>query len=660
MAGQVQFSSPKPDEARLLLGGKAILTVHGKGLGDGEGFQGYQEPATDVYLGYPHGPKTSEYVPAGRQRETATAHFAIPLHGSVVASLDSFACSSRGDVPLGSTFGPAESGLYDSIYDRGGDWLLTFDVPPHIKPLGQGKFQIFTDSACHVSVKPHYYRDHLGYFLWSKTDALWRKPVAGWCSWAAYGQDVNEGEVRDASVFFSDKLKAYGYNVIQIDDGYQRVLQNRDSSGKLPELFARYWTVPNSKFSSGLASLADSISGLGMTPGIWVGYYLPLGLKHVEGYTTDPSGKPHKGPWVGYAMNGLDAEAREEAYTETVRELHAMGWRYFKIDTLRHILYDNYRKVPAYWKGRKQSMEEAYRKILEDTKKAIGDSYLLACWGTLPELAGIPNGCRIGEDVGPDFDSMRRTAKYIAQFDYLNNVIWRNDPDYMCFRVPLAQAQAWATMNFLAGGQVMVSDPLSAYDEPRVDALRRIGPPVLTRPLSVVSHGPDPEFMLLNAAKGGAYWTVAARFGWETAPAKTVPLTTFGLHSGVRYLAFDFWNSRFIGVVTDDASFDAINQGACQVICFRPLEDHPQVLGDDRHLSQGAYELEGVTWAGVELSGSLNLGPGRAWNLYVHVPEGWKVEKASEGLATKQDGEVLTLTFPNGSGPMKWEVSFSH
>jgi len=41
---------------------------------------------------------------------------------------------------------------------------------------------------------------------------------------------------------------------------------------------------------------------------------------------------------------------------------------------------------------------------------------------------------------------MRRTAKYVAQFHSLNNVLWRNDPDYMCLRVGVEPSKAWASL----------------------------------------------------------------------------------------------------------------------------------------------------------------------------------------------------------------------
>ena len=506
--------------------------------------------------------------------------------------------------------------------------------------------------------------------LWDRSRPLWKEPIAGWCSWAAYGQGITQKEVEEAARFFSKNMKEYGYKVIQIDDGYQRVLQITDNHQPITEPFADYWTKPNEKFPDGMGALAQKISGLGMTPGIWLGLYLPIGLKHDEGYVTGPDGKPLQGPWVGYSMRPDDPAAVREAYTDTLTTFREQGWRYFKIDTLRHILYDSYRRVPSFWSAKGTDSSHAYRKLFEAVRAAIGpQNYLLACWGALPELAGLPDGCRIGEDVGPSFESMRKSAKYIAQFHYANNTIWRNDPDYMCLRVPLEQCRTWATMTSLAGEHVMVSDPVDTYDADRVDILRRVGPPVVSHPLNVAPWrhwttlpwlNPEPEWVTLHGSKGSENWAVVAWLGWT--PRTEGQLVDFLSESGLPVnqgnLAFDFWNSKFLGIIGWKTAggdlLPELPQGSCQVISLRPVTGAPQVLGDDRHISQGAYELDGVKWDGHALSGRFMATPGRTWNLFVYLPDSYQAVPTPN--ANMVEKNVLRLSFPNGKGWTKWRI----
>ena len=57
---------------------------------------------------------------------------------------------------------------------------------------------------------------------------------------------------------------------------------------------------------------------------------------------------------------------------------------------------------------------------------------------------------------------------------------------------------------------------------------------------------------------------------------------------------------------------------------IREKTSHPQVLGTDRHYTQGGVELEGVRWddAARALSGAALGGRGTTWKMTVRVPPG--------------------------------------
>jgi alpha-galactosidase len=623
-----------------------------------------EEPCTDVFLGYPHGPKTSEFVPVGAVRRTSTfrlgSNFNEPHTAEVHASRESFLCEDRPSAAFGSQMGRAESRRFNAVYDRSADRLTTFDAIELSLRYDRRRIVVRWKGTLTVRVKPEYVKRHLGYFLWDNHKPLWNKPVAGWCSWMAHLRQVRERDVLDAARFFGSNLKEFGYDVIQIDDGYQRAMQSGEPPLKTGERISELWTIPNDKFPRGLAPLAKDIEAQGLTPGIWVGLFLPLGIQNAAGYVTGDDGKPLRGPWVNYAVNGLDKSALFEAYLETIRVLRKQGWSYFKIDTLRHVLYDNYRKVPNYWKRRNESPEQAFRRVLEGIKREAGpNTYTLACWGSLPELAGIVDGCRIGEDVGPDFNSMRRSAKYIAQFHHLNNVVWLNDPDYMCLRLPAKQAETWITLTALAGGHLMVSDPVKEYDAERLSMLRKAGPPMLLRPSVVVPLAADPEFQCADIEKDGQRWTLIARYAWKPEAAVDATLTQFGLDENASYLAFDFWRSTPERAVDGKVHFRELKQGECQLLALRRLEDHPQVLGTDRHLGQGAVELERVRWKSNQLSGTMKLGRGQRWSLWIHVPDGWVLNSFEPSSATLlHDGADTKVTFSEASGSLDWMATF--
>ena len=611
-----------------------------------------------VILGYPHGPKTSEFVPVGRRAFTREFRFAGDLKKfrlRIPYTPDAILTNTTRQSVIGSTFGDVTDLVANSVYFRDADCLVT--IEGSIKRDGNF-FVLEASSKSPIVAKTDYVQNHLGYFLWDSGRPVWQPPVVGWCSWAAFYQDITESDMKSASDFIAKNLLPYGYNIVQMDDGFQRTPQSGALKLKTGEHYSEYWTKPNDKFPSGLESLATYIKSKGITPGIWVGLYTPLGLTNSKDYVTDAESKPYKGPWVNYAINGLRPGA-DEAYFETFRVLKKQGWNYFKIDTLRHVLYDNYRMNPFYWKFNEQSMEEAFRAVVAGAKKQVGGSYVLACWGAMPELAGIPNGARIGEDVGPDLASMRRSAKYIAQFHHLNNIVWRNDPDYMCLRLEPELARSWASMTSLAGGHLMISDKPDAYTPEHINIMRRVSPTVFSKPVNVAQEAPDPEFFTLHNRKFGESWTVVSHHAWKALPAKSLPLAQMGVVRG-KYHAFDFWNQKYLGVVDSKVNFDALAEGHCQVVSLRPILDRPQVLGTERHISQGAFELEAVKWEIETLSGTYKVGPGQRWRLSIFVPKGYSVLKVdTKGVEMKQDGQILTLTMPLSGSSVKWSVTFS-
>lgn len=644
-------------------------------------------PLEPVLFEYGHGPRDSGPMPENLKAESLVVRIKpsgsdarVRLEGTVLASLDALACIPEGGPEMiRGCLGTSSSLLNRGVFDRQGDWAIHIDGPAkcqvQIGPSGgrstpnSGRGLRFAIKAGgdHVTLRfqEGFYRRHRGYLHWKPDKALWSKPICGWCSWAAYGGSIKEQHMVDASEFFARNLKDYGYTIMQMDDGYQRLSQWNPEPLKAGESVAERWSVANDKFPHGLGWLAGEISQRGLTPGIWVGCYLPLGLDP-PWYVAGADGKPYEGEWVNYAVNGLNEEAVDAAYLKTIRELKKEGWDYFKIDTIRHVIYDSYRKTPDYWAGRHEDADQAFRRLFSAIKREIGpETYMLSCWGAIPEMAGIPDGCRIGEDVSPGWGSACKSAHFASRFQYINNIIWRNDPDYMCLRWPLTvtEARSWATFVAMLGGQLMVSDPPVTYDEPRLDIMRKVAPPLPVRPTTLRQLRTKPELWALEIDQANAPYLILARIAWD-APglaARDITMSEVGLDAGRTYLVWDFWNRKFLGEHKEKLSLDMIGRGDCRVYCIRPKLDRPQILSTDRHIGQGAYELRNVSWTDDKLSGELVVPGDRPFTLFIHVPEGYTSgRKMPEPVDYEQSGRILRLMLRSEKGqPVSWSVAFA-
>lgn len=90
-----------------------------------------------VFLGYPHGPKTAEYVPKGRRAAGEACSIEAQVSTNVVfevtASIDSFPCET-GDSPVMRAALSAEASPLDrAIYDRASDRLFRVDQAESVR-----------------------------------------------------------------------------------------------------------------------------------------------------------------------------------------------------------------------------------------------------------------------------------------------------------------------------------------------------------------------------------------------------------------------------------------------------------------------------------------------------------------------------------------------
>lgn len=82
-------------------------------------------------------------------------------------------------------------------------------------------------------------------------------PSMGWNSWNCWGLSVDDQKVRDAARMMSEKLHAYGWEYINIDDGWEA--PERTKGGEI---------LSNDKFPD-FKALTDYIHGLGLKFGIY-------------------------------------------------------------------------------------------------------------------------------------------------------------------------------------------------------------------------------------------------------------------------------------------------------------------------------------------------------------------------------------------------------
>ncbi len=584
----------------------------------------------------------------------------VTLTGVVSGSAEAFALEPepRTDAlpVVRHASGPSFNRLNRGVFDRQRDWLLSVDAQARVRvtPGSGADSTRFALEASGFEValrfRPRYFGRHRGLTRFAPWLApVKRQSVAGWTSWFAFIDTVTEAHVRATAGVLRDELAPYGYTVLQVDDGYQR----------LPLGPVANWLTTNAKFPSGVRGLRRLISDAGLVPGIWTNVAFEdtaYVRAHPALFVKDASGRPAYGTWVGFSFDGSVRGALDTLVRPVYRQLAADGFTYFKLDALRHLRYEGYNSLAADFAKRGVNREQAFRDAVAAVRGEIGaPAWLLACWGIRPELTGLVDAVRVGTD-GFGYGGF-------SQYNSWNNVVWRNDPDH----VEIAKPDGYraATLASLTGSLLMLTDPPAVYRSARVDAARRTAPVLFTLPeqgydvdasrsrliaganTEVSGSGSRPfdadraltvPLTLLDVSRPFERWSVIARTGGDD----SVRFAPLGVPDDAPQLVFEFWTKRFLGAHTGSFAAGPIDSAfQVQVFCVRAQLPRPQLLATSRHVSCGGTELRALSWANDVLSGESELVARDPYEVWLTEPAGWRFERVDvDAGATLERNEV--------------------
>ena len=592
------------------------------------------------------------------------------------------------------------NGLYDARQDllidvNGCDWEWASDRFEETETHRIAYMRVrLCEKPLFINLRMHYYRNHLGYKYYEPwKHETNKKAVSGWCSWEAYRRDIDEKKIDGIASFMEENLKDYGLEYLQVDDGYQKMPLPYRAEGTMKE---GWMTCDENKFPGGHESIVENIRSHGFVPAIWTNANI-TNEDYPKAHPEDvlwKDGEALRGEWIEFLYSCTENNLKEQV-TPVFEGFRDAGYKYVKIDAIRHLLFDGLHEAVRLGLMSNEEAEEKFRSYMEASKKGMSDDmYYLASWGEMHEVAGLADACRISMDANPTWAGIRMQLFETARWFHTQRILFLNDPDHVCVRTKPEWAKSVLSLISLSGELCMLSDTEEAYTEEKLDIIRKTLPPLTTvtaetGPLSldypaytwtklhgfaVQSHetpvemedvdlqeaydmagvyptmDDDHPFSTLwsfHLSHAGEIWCVAGRFATVPLKACEVGLEQLNLDPNASYHAFDFWQQKYLGVVTGKIACRELDLGCCQIIGLRKVQSVPQFLASTRHVSMDAVSVKQIVWSGDALTANLSGAPGMKETYYFIALEGCELQTAEaegaviNGVSTSDGKEKL-------------------
>jgi len=472
--------------------------------------------------------------------------------------------------------------------------------------------------------------------------------ASGWCSWYYYWHGVREEQIIANLEMLSERRSELPVSFVQIDDGYQAGIGD--------------WLTVNDKFPHGMRWLVDLIHERGFKAGLWLAPFLigansRLYAEHPDWAVQYRPGKPS----IVLQNWGQDCYALDLTRPDVIAWIENLfaviceewGFDYVKIDFIYGGAVDGLRHDSNVTRA------QAYRRGLATIRRAVGDRFVLGCGNPIGPSIGLIDGSRIGPDVMPYWQPVRRpgdaehspmsepscvnSIRNSITRSWMHGRLWMNDPDCLLVRdsetaLTLEELRSLATVIGMTGGMVLDGDDLTRLPDERRRIISMLLPVFgqTAKPLDLLAS----EMPSLLELDCGTHRLLAV-FNWGDAPVEVrVALPQEPTH------VFEVWEREYAGMRSGALSLSVPAHG-CRLLSVRRAVDRPQVVGSTFHLLQGACELAGEAWDGETLRLALRPVACREGELFVQLPEGWgspvagcaqtvKITDCGDGLWTLQ------------------------
>ena len=613
------------------------------------------------------------------------------------------------------SLGPTSALTLHSLFDRSTDTAI--DFPEHATLLrnagnaDQLDVTVPVPGNAVLRIIPDYFTKIIGVPSYAPfDDSHFSRPPVVWSSWTSYYADVTEGDIVRNADWLAKNLKPYGFQYVQLDDGYDR-------DEKSQHAWIENWS--QTRFPHGPEWLAQYIKSTGLSAGIWLvpNSYVGALKDHPDWYLRDIHGNTIQ----DYSTPALDSSNPQviEFLKKLFTTLDKWGFDYYKFDG-EHALPEYVNRVDrSRLYDSTADPLDVYRTRLKVIRDVIGpDRFIEGCpAGTPLNGIGVFQSYFNGDDLYNTWQGMYPLFSSINANAFLNHIVVylmpgegvelnppmsleqvkktrhpsvldtardREQP-LTQFGTTLEEAHTLVTYLSLTGVVYPLASVMPELPEERVNLLKKTLPPLPIFPVDLYSRGTDmqwdrfryttaenyihnyPDILDLKVNAAAGIYDVVGVTNWRTdrLHKKLSFPDQLGLPSG-SYAVMDFWKGKFLGVFENGIDVDVLSHDT-EVLLVHPALDHPQLMGTARHIS-GSYSIDEQGWdsSANRLHGKSTTIAGVPYSLWIRVPASYSLSTATASsgndkfeVKTQSDDELLTLIIPGQEAPVDWQVSFT-
>ena len=353
-------------------------------------------------------------------------------------------------------------------------------------------------------------------------------------------------------------------------------------------------------------------------------------------------------------------------------------WSRLSKDGVKGIKLD-YPETAWVWEGgfddKSYTTTSAYRKVFELCRDGMGKEAFIH-----ERILGDPNTPRL--DCTAGIVDLQRVWGDATHFEpemasrmglrwFKQGIVFRYYPDGKSFysrgkALSAKDRRTFLTLVGLLSGRIELGTSIGSMTDEMIFDLTRLYPVLPNgksfRPVDFLLDKKHPETYVFDA---GYKWkqvilvnnnkeskSISVPFSGDQVTTGSLGFTPTG-----RYVVYDFWNENVIGIFSGKESLTReLDKGEALVYSVKELFNYPQIIGTNRHVMCGMFEINNEKWEEQthKLTFNASLIEGETMNIVIHLPEGKQMtvkNVAAENAISSYSNEdnYLTVSLLNGN-----------